>query len=95
LWWHFAGVEAGGDNGDGDVRTPARGSFDTDSNDAVRCEHVDRCDVAGCSVRERLVGELDAVGVDDADREAVLVRVEPATAGAIMKVSCRVVGAVR
>ena len=39
-------------------------------------EQIDRFEVAGCGVGEGLVGDLDAVGVDDADGEGVLVRVD-------------------
>ena len=89
------GVEAGGDHGDRYVRTPTRGPLDPHAHDTVRGQQLDRRHIAGGGVVKRRVGELDAVRVDDAYGEAVLVRSMPATGGAVMKVSCWVVGAVR
>ena len=68
-----AGVEPGRRERDRDVRSPLGRSFDTDSLDVVSVEQIDRGAVAGRGVVEGLVDELDAMFVDDADGEGVLV----------------------
>ncbi len=75
---HLTSVEAGCDERDRDVSTPASRALHTDLVDTVRGQQCDRVEIAGAARREGPMRELDPVGVDDADRDAVLVRVDPA-----------------
>ncbi|MCY4135352.1 MAG: hypothetical protein OXG30_10650 [bacterium] len=72
----LAGVEPGGCQSDRDMGAPLCRSLYADAFDAVGAEQADRLAVAGRGVRERLTAGLDAVAVDDADGECVLVGVD-------------------
>jgi len=91
LCGHLAGVESRGDHGDRDMRAPARGPFDPDPGDTVGDQQIDRGDEPAGGVTKRVVGEFDAVGVDDADGELGLVRVYARDGCCHAGVSCRFV----
>ncbi len=74
-------VEPGGDQRDRSVRTPPGGAFDPHLFDTVGAQQLDPVEIAGSARGKRFVGELDAVGIDDADGVGVLVRVDPADRG--------------
>jgi hypothetical protein len=78
---NLATVEAGRDERDRDVSTPAGRSFDADRLDLMGSEKVDRCGIAGSAVRERRPVDDDSVGVDESDGEGVLMRVNPGDGG--------------
>ncbi|WP_419927087.1 hypothetical protein [Candidatus Poriferisocius sp.] len=58
------------------MRFPLGRSLHADPLGAVGIEQIDRRAVAGRGVRERLTAGLDAVAVDDADGECVLMGVD-------------------
>ena len=58
------------------MRAPRRRAFDPDLADTVRGQQIDRRDEPGGGVGERGAGAFDAGGVDDADGELDLVRVD-------------------
>ena len=70
------GVEARGSERDGNMRTPTRGSFDPNLDDAMLAQQSNPGAVADRGVRERVVRDRDAVRVRDPERECVLVRVD-------------------
>ena len=69
-------IEAGGDERDRDMRTPTPGAFDTGAFDPVGGKQFERSEVAGGGVRVAAMDEPDTVGVNDADSEGLLVRVD-------------------
>lgn len=72
----FTGVEPGRRQGDRDVGPPLGRPLDADLFDAAGGERIDRLAVTGRGVRKGLDSYLDAVSVDDADGECVLVGVD-------------------
>ena len=60
-----------------DVRSPFRGAFHAHHLDVVTVEQVDRLAVARSGAVVGLMGQLDAVGIDDPHGEGVLVGVDP------------------
>jgi hypothetical protein len=77
LRWHLAGVELRRDERDGDVSSPPRRTLDADAIDAVDTEQLDGSNVPRRAVVEARPCDLDTDGVDDPDREVVLMRVDP------------------
>lgn len=75
---NLAGIEAGSDERDGGTRAPPGRALDADLFDTVRGQQLDRLEIADSARGERGVGEFDTVGVDDADGDGLLVRVDSA-----------------
>ncbi len=73
----FAGIEPGSDDSDRDVGTPAGGSLHSNQLDTMGGQRVDGSNKPRSGVREGLMGEFDTVGVDDAERELMLMGIDP------------------
>jgi len=81
LGWDLTGIEAGGDQRDRDVLAPARRPFDPDPFNTMGGQKIARLKVASPAVREAGGLDLDAVAVDDREREGVLMWVDPGDGG--------------
>jgi len=75
--WDLAGIEPGRDDGDGNVRSPACRTLDSDLAHVVRAQQLDRRDVTRAGVVVAGMRELHTVDVDHTDGEAGPVRVDP------------------
>ncbi len=73
---NLTSIKPGSHDGDSNMSPPTRRAFNPGPFDTMRTHHLNRSDIPAARVREHLDMNLDPVAVNDADGEAVLMRVD-------------------